>query len=110
MFLEFRFVQKTTTQEIPDEQKATTLHNVLFNEKRAKKSAVVSTFFLQLNKSVSFSDTISPICLSDARAEDHTSYFVAVGWGYHYDGDNATTINTEILKESIIPLRPVDFW
>ncbi|KAH7708777.1 serine protease [Aphelenchoides avenae] len=64
---------------------------------------------IKLNESVAFSDTISPICLSDARVEDHTSFVVAVGWGRHYPTDNGSYIDTEILEESIIPLRPIEF-
>lgn len=55
-------------------------------------------------------DTVGPICLSDKKVEDHTTYVVAVGWGVHYPTDNGSWVDTEVAIEGIIPLRPIEDW
>ncbi|KAH7723739.1 Enteropeptidase [Aphelenchoides avenae] len=58
---------------------------------------------VKLNKSVEFSPTASPICLSDARLENHTIYVVNVGWGVTYT-DDGQKHETHIAREQILPL------
>ncbi|KAH7721070.1 serine protease, partial [Aphelenchoides avenae] len=62
----------------------------------------------KLNASVTFSDTVGPICLSEAKLEDHTTYVVAAGFGKKCP-DNSSCERTDFSRESIIPLKPVEF-
>ncbi|KAH7726106.1 chymotrypsinogen 2-like protein [Aphelenchoides avenae] len=62
----------------------------------------------KLNASVTFSDTVSPICLSEAKLEDHTTYVVAIGYGQACP-DNSSCVDTESSRESIIPLKSVEY-
>ncbi|KAH7726102.1 Clotting factor B [Aphelenchoides avenae] len=63
---------------------------------------------VKLNASVTFSDTVSPVCLSEAKLEDHTTYVVDVGFGTTCP-DNSSCVQTGRSRESIIPLKPVDY-